>query len=146
MKRNDIIDKVEERDLRELHSILKTTFNGNSNYEKIKEQYEEYKANKDIYVLGYYINDKIVGTLTLNILTLPSGKEATIWAVAVKEEYRRLGIAMKLMNKAEEIAKEYRDIKRIWLFSGFHRKGAHELYRKLGYDDNMDKGFIKTIK
>lgn len=146
MERNDIIAKVEERDLRELHSILKATFNGNSNYEKIKEQYEQYKNNKDIYVLGYYINDKIVGTLTLNILTLPSGKEATIWALAVKEEYRRLGIAMKLMNRAEEIVKEYKDIKVIWLFSSFHRKGAHELYKKLGYDDNMDKAFIKIVE
>ena len=146
MERNDIIVEVEERDLRELHSILKATFNSNSNYEKIKEQYEEYKANKNVYVLGYYIDDKIVGTLTLNILTLPSGKEATIWAVAVKEEYRRLGIAMKLMNKAEEIVKEYDEIKRIWLFSGINRHGAHELYRKLGYDDNMDKAFVKIIK
>ena len=53
---------------------------------------------------------------------------------------------MKLMNKAEEIVKEYDDIKRIWLFSGLNRKGAHELYKKLGYDDNMDKAFIKTIE
>lgn len=146
MERNDIIAEVEEKDLIELQNILQSTFNNNSDYEKMKKLYNEYEINKDIYVLGYYINDKIVGTLTLNILTLPSGREATIWAVAVKEEYRRLGIAMKLMNKAEEIVKEYDDIKRIWLFSGFHRKGAHELYRKLGYDDNMDKAFIKTIE
>ena len=48
------------------------------------------------------------------------------------------------MNKAEEIAKQ-EDIKRIWLFSGFHRKYAHELYRKLGYDENRDKAFVKEI-
>ena len=61
---------------------------------------------KDIYILGYYIDDNLVGTVTLNILTLPSRKDATIWDLAIKEDYRRLGIATKLMNKAEEIAKQ----------------------------------------
>jgi len=54
--------------------------------------------------------------------------------VAVKEEYRKLGIATKLMKQAEEIART-KEIKKIWLFSGFHRKDAHELYKKLGYDE-----------
>lgn len=48
------------------------------------------------------------------------------------------------MNKAEEIAKQ-ENITRIWLFSGFHRISAHELYRKLGYDENRDKAFVKQI-
>ena len=103
------------------------------------------KENKDIHILGYYINDNLVGTVTLNISTSPSGKTATIWDLAIMEEYRRLGIATKLMNKAEEIAKK-ENIKRIWLFSGFRRKGAHELYRKLGYDENRDKAFVKNIE
>lgn len=106
--------------------------------------YETCKNNKDIHVLGYYIKNDLVGTVTLNILTLPSGKEATIWDVAIKEEYRRLGIATKLMNKAEEIAKE-ENITKIWLFRGVHRKGAHELYKKLDYDENRDKAFVKQI-
>lgn len=55
-----------------------------------------------------------------------------------------MGIATKLMNKAEEIAKQ-EDITKIWLFSGFHRKYAHELYRKLGYDEDRDKAFVKQI-
>ncbi len=49
------------------------------------------------------------------------------------------------MNKAEEIAKK-EGIRRILLFSGFHRKGTHELYRKLGYDENRDKAFVKDIE
>lgn len=92
---------------------------------------------------GYYIKDNLVGTVTLNILELPSGKEATIWDLAIDEDYRRLGIATKLMNKAEEIANRYEQNISIWLFSGFHRKNAHELYRKLGYDENRDKAFAK---
>ena len=48
-------------------------------------------------------------------------------------------------GKEEEIAKQ-ENITRIWLFSGFHRNSAHELYRKLGYDENRDKAFVKQIK
>lgn len=144
MKRDNIVNIIEERDLEQLQQILKNAFNNTISYEKMQNLYKISKENKDIHVLGYYIKDNLVGTVTLNILTLPSGKEATIWDLAINEEYRRLGIATKLMNKAEEIAKK-ENIRRIWLFSGFHRKGAHELYRKLGYDENRDKAFVKQI-
>ena len=146
MKRDNIIKEIEEKDLVELHQILKSVFNPNSSYEKIQESYKMQKETKDTYILGYYIDDKLVGTVTLNILILPSGREATIWALAVNPEYRRLGIATKLMSRAEEIVKSYEDIRSIWLFSGVHRQDAHELYRRLGYDENMDKAFVKQIQ
>lgn len=145
MERDNIIDEIKEKDLVQLQKIQEDVFNSTTNYDKVKSFYKESKNNKDIYILGYYIKDNLVGTVTLNILTLPSEKEATIWDLAIKEEYRRLGIATKLMNKAEEIAKK-EGIRRIWLFSGFHRKGAHELYRRLGYDENRDKAFVKNIE
>ena len=144
MKKDNIIEEIEERDLEQLQKLLKNVFNNGISYERMKNLYKISKDNKDIYILGYYINDNLVGTLTLNILTLPSGKEATIWDLAIKEEYRRLGIATKLMNKAEELARG-ENITRIWVFSGYHREGAHELYRKLVYDEKRDKAFVKQI-
>ncbi|MFR0823398.1 MAG: GNAT family N-acetyltransferase [Clostridia bacterium] len=144
MERDNIVSKIEEQDLKKLQEILKSVFNNDISYEKMKKLYKISKNSKNIHVLGYYINDKLVGTVTLNILTMPSGKEATIWDLAIMEEYRRLGIATKLMKRAEEIARQ-EDIKKIWLFSGFHRKYAHELYKKLGYDENRDKAFVKQI-
>lgn len=145
MKKDSIISEIEEKDLKQLQKILKTVFNNNISYENMLNLYNISKENKDIHILGYYINDNLVGTVTLNISTSPSGKTATIWDLAIMEEYRRLGIATKLMNKAEEIAKQEDDITRIWLFSGFQRTYAHELYRKLGYDENRDKAFVKQI-
>ncbi len=144
MKRDNVISEIEQKDLKQLQQILKNVFNNNISYEKMQDLYKIALNNKESHILGYYINDNLVGTVTLNILTLPSGKEATIWDLAIKEEYRRLGIATKLMNRAEEIAKK-EEIKRIWLFSGFHRECAHELYRKLGYNENRDKAFVKQI-
>ena len=78
MKRDNIVSNIEEKDLEQLQQILKDVFNNNISYEKIQNLYKISKNNKDIHVLGYYINDNLVGTVTLNILTLPSGKDATI--------------------------------------------------------------------
>lgn len=144
MKKDNLISEIEEKDLKQLQQILKDVFNNNISYEEMQNLYKTAKNNKDIHVLGYYINDSLVGTVTLNIATLPSGKTATIWDLAILEEYRRLGIATKLMNRAEEIVKQ-EDVTKIWLFSGFHRKNAHELYRKLGYDESRDMAFVKQI-
>ena len=144
MERDNIIREIEEKDLKQLQQILKNVFNNNISYKNMENLYKTAEYNKDIHILGYYINDNLVGTVTLNIFTLTSGKDEPIWDLAIKEEYRRLGIATKLMTRAEEIAKK-EDITRIWLFSGFHRKCAHELYRKLGYDENRDKAFVKHI-
>ena len=146
MIRDNIVDEIQEKDLEQLQKIMKKTFNSNTSDLKIQRFYESFKNNNDIYVLGYYIKNNLVGIVTLNILTMPSSKEATIWNLAVLEEYRGLGIATKLMIEAEEIVKNYEDIGRIWLFSGVQRKGAHKLYNKLGYDENVDKAFVKQIR
>ena len=114
MERDNMIGEIKEKDLIQLQKIQQRVFNSTATYDKIQTFYQESKKNKDIHVLGYYIKDNLVGTVTLNILTLPSGKEATIWDLAINEEYRRLGIATKLMNKAEAIAKK-ENIRRIWL-------------------------------
>lgn len=144
MKRNNDIYEVEEKDLVQLHKILSAVFNDNTTYEERENLYKKINNDPNIHLLGYYIEDILVGTATLNILTLPSGKEATIWDLTVKEEYRRLGIATKLMIQVEKIAKQ-ENIEKIWLFSGFHRKNAHLLYKKLGYNENIDKAFVKEI-
>ena len=146
MIRDNIVDEIQEKDLEQLQKIMKKTFNSNTSDLKIQRFYESFKNNNDIYVLGYYIKNNLVGIVTLNILTMPSSKEATIWNLAVLEEYRGLGIATKLMIEAEEIVKKYENIGRIWLFSGVQRKGAHKLYNKLGYDENVDKAFVKQIR
>ena len=145
MIRDNIITEIQEKDLKQLQKIVKQAFNSNTSDSKIQRFYKVSKNNDDIYVLGYYIENNLVGTVTLNILTTTSGKDATIWNLAVLEEYRKLGIATKLMIKAEEIVKTYDDIDRIWLFSGVQRKEAHKLYNKLGYDENVDKAFIKYV-
>lgn len=146
MLRDNVVEQIQKKDLKQLWKINRDVLNNKAEYEEFEKNYKELEQNKNVYALGYYIEDNLVGAVMLNIIILPSGKEATIWDLNVKEEYRRRGIASKLMNRAEEIAKTYDNISRIWLFSGFHRVGAHELYRKRGYDEDRDKAFVKIIK
>ena len=145
MNRNNVVSEIQKKDIEQLQIIMKQAFENNLSSTKANMLYKIYKNNKDIYVLGYYIENVLVGTVTLNILTTPTGKEATIWNLAVLEKYRRVGIASKLMIKAEDIVKKYEDINRIWLFSGYQREKAHKLYKKLGYNENIDKAFVKLI-
>lgn len=139
------IRKVTQKDLPEWRKLLKEVFNNTTTIETMENRYQSIQNNGNIHILGCFIKDKLVGTVLVNILVMPSGKEATIWDLAVSSKYRKQGIASKLMQKAEEIIKEDKEIKHIWLFSGVQRTEAHKLYTKLGYDENRDKAFVKTI-
>ena len=143
--RNNTILEIEERDFEQLYNLLESTFNFNVEINKMKELYNLSKENKETHILGYYKNDEIIGTLLYNILILPNAKWITIWNVAVKEEFKRQGIATKLMKEVDKVAEKDKDISRLWLFSGTHREDAHRLYEKLGYNGNIDKGFVKIV-
>lgn len=69
-----------------------------------------------------------------------------ILGLAVDAAYRRLGVASKLMTAVEDWARE-NGIREIRLNSGITRTGAHEFYRKNGFDDEKEqKRFLKTLK
>ena len=143
--RNEIVSPIEERDLKDVQNMLANIFDNHTEYEKIRQYYKESEDNKNVHLYGYYIDDKLVGMIMLDIAVLPAGKKTTVWNFAVLEEHRKQGIATKLMNKIEEVVKAEKDIKKIWLFSGIQRKPAHELYRKLGYEEDGYKAFYKII-
>lgn len=144
--RNLIVSQIEEKDLEEVQKILKNTFKNNITYEKMKEFYCQSKNDKNVHMYGYYVKDRLVGMIIMDIAIIPSGKKATIYNLAVLEEYRRQGIATKLINIVEEIVKKENDIEKISLFSGIKRQEAHELYRKLGYNGDDYKTFYKIVK
>lgn len=144
--RNLIVSEIEERDLGDVQKILIDIFNNNITYQKMEEFYKQSRNNEKVHLYGYYIEDRLVGMIMLDIAVLLSGKKATIYNLAVLEEYRRQGIANKLINKVEEIVGKDKDIEKIMLFSGMQRKAAHELYKKLGYNGDTFKAFYKIIK
>lgn len=58
--------------------------------------------------------------------------EVNIISVAVKKEYRNLGLATRLINKAEELTKEI-GLKAVSLEVNFTNITAYLLYKKLGF-------------
>lgn len=45
MEKDNIINEIEEKDLKQLQQILKNTFNNNISYEKLQDLYKKTKEN-----------------------------------------------------------------------------------------------------
>jgi len=76
--------------------------------------------------------DKVIGTLTLVIFSIPTGKRAWIEDVVVDADARGLGTGALLTKAAIEVAKK-RGVRTIDLSSRPSRAAANALYRKLGF-------------
>lgn len=77
--------------------------------------------------------EKIVGMFTLIVYRIPYKKKAWIEDVVVDLEYRRQGIAKKMLGHAIEEAKKY-DIKSLNLTSSPSRGYANHIYVQLGFE------------
>lgn len=76
--------------------------------------------------------EKIVGTLSLVVFTIPTGKKAFIEDVIVDAEARGEGLGEQLLSKAIALAKE-KKVKRLELSSRPVRVPANSLYQKMGF-------------
>ena len=77
---------------------------------------------------------KIVGSLTLVIFPLPTGKRAWIEDVVVDKSIRGLGVGEKLNLAAIKIAKK-QGVRTIDLTSRPSREAANRLYKRLGFKE-----------
>ena len=80
-----------------------------------------------------YDDGSVVGTLTLVIFTIPTGRRAWIEDVVVDEDARGLGIGERLTLAALDEARE-RGVRTIDLTSRPSRTAANALYRKMGFE------------
>lgn len=77
-------------------------------------------------------DEGIIGSLTLILNQVPTGKKAWIEDVVVDEKMRGKGIGKKLIEFAVEFAKN-KGILKVDLTSRPERVSANELYKKLGF-------------
>lgn len=87
-------------------------------------------SNTDIFVAK--IENEIVGTFTLAIYIIPTGKKAIIEDVVVDESKRGLKIGESLIRFAIEYART-EGVAKIELTSNPQRIAANALYQKLGF-------------
>ena len=142
-----VIDDLKFEEIDEVYSLTKEVFNESYNLSDIKKLYERICNDKNHYrFLVAKDGDKIVGYTSCSMAyNLFDGSQAfmTLWWVCTHPDYRRKGIATKLLKKAEDIAKE-NNCSMICFFSEDFRTDAHLFYIKNGYMMNS-KGFMKFI-
>ena len=117
-------------------------------YKKLRIYIKKYSGMKDTYrYLVAKVDGKIVGYTSCIIgYNLFDGKHPfmTLWYVGTHPDYRRKGVATKLFQTIEEIARE-NHCELIYFTSEMYRKDAHAFYEKMGYDQNKSKAFIKYL-
>lgn len=99
-------------------------------------------SNKNYKTYKLLFDDELVGFVILQI-----SDEVNIVSIAVKKQFRNLGLATKLLQRAEECAKE-EGINTLSLEVSYNNVGAFLLYEKFGfklrrirknyYQDNSD--------
>lgn len=108
-----------------------------------KKIYKKYKNDPNqIYIVGL-VDGKIVAHCKITIIQTIYEKMNTyaiLNHVGVKDDYRRHGIATKMLDVAFKIAEENHCVK-VELWSNNVRTAAHACYYKYGFDLD-DAGFF----
>jgi len=143
-----VIEDLKFNQIDEVYALTKSVFNEAYDLDGIKNLYNKIHEDRKTYrFLVAILDGKIVGytscAMSYNLFDGPC-PFMTLWWVCVHPDYRRQKIATKLLDKAEEIAKE-NNCDMICFLSEDFRLDAHEFYIKNGYNMNS-KGFMKFLK
>jgi N-acetylglutamate synthase-like GNAT family acetyltransferase len=86
----------------------------------------------------------VAGVLALHMVPVlhEPGPWCRVTMLIVGEDARRRGLARALVTEAEAIARSHGCV-RIEVTSAFHRDGAHEFYRGMGYG-RVSEHFLKA--
>lgn len=139
-----IIEKLQLEDVEQAAELQKLIVPFPIDIEKSREYYKKMLENKDYYLLVAKEEDRILGTVTgicCNALAAPF---LVVEDLVVEPEQRGKGIGTLLMEELEKIARRNGCAYAILVSSG-HRKGAHKLYERLGYVDDV-RGFRKVYE
>ena len=104
----------------------------NSNPPPDRSALEEIVASDSSILIAAFIDEAIVGSLTLITFSIPTGKRAWIEDVVVDENYRNTGIGEALNQEAINIARRL-GAKTVDLTSRPSREAANRLYSRLGF-------------
>lgn len=138
-----VFRKMTKKDLPEVISLCNEVFNEETSLEYAKKIYKKYKKDPNqIYIVGE-VDGKIVAHLKITVIQTIYEKMniyAILNHVGVKEEYRRHGIATKMLDEAFRICKEHNCVK-VELWSNNVRTAAHACYYNYGFELD-DAGFF----
>ena len=122
--------------------------NKNLTVENSETIWKEIEATPNIKYFGAFDNKKVVSTCYCVIIpNLTSGNRPICFLenVVTDKDYRKQGLAKKVIDKAVEFARS-RNCYKVILQSGIARKEAHQFYENLGFNGNSKKAFDMRLK
>ena len=124
------IEKVDDKLVEAMKRLVPQLSNSNSPPDR--SALEEIVTSDSSILLAAFIDGEIVGSLTLVLFSIPTGKRAWIEDVDVDEKCRNKGIGEALNQEAINIAKRL-GAKTVDLTSRPSREAANRLYSRLGF-------------
>lgn len=134
---NIVVDYYKDENLEQVNNVLKEAFNvekNNFSGEEFKEIVAKYNGD----VVGYLVLTKVLNPIKNKYYYL-------VDYVCVLSKYRGLGISDRLMEFAEDIAREDNAMY-LQLTCSTHRVAAHRLYERCGYIKRDSDQFRKVLE
>lgn len=135
--------KMKKKDIPSVIALCNEVFKEETSLEYAMKTYKKHRKDPNqIYLVGI-VDGVIVSHLKISVIQTIYEKMNTyaiLNHVGVKEEYRRHGIATKMLDVAFEIAKEH-GCKMVELWSNNVRTAAHACYYNYGFKLD-DAGFF----
>ncbi len=133
--KNEIVSLVKMRILYLREDFKETTDEQFENIEKNLYSYFEKHIDSDLFAFGAMENDKIISVALLLIIEKPcnprfiTGKTGEVFSVYTLPEYRRQGIAMKVMKMLMQFAED----NTLDIVNLKATQDGFPLYKKLGF-------------
>lgn len=148
MNENIEIDLLKNTDLQGLKNLYEQGFESSpTDFEKMIKTYDSIKNDSNYNILCAKINGLIVGSV-MGVSCFELFGECkpfmVVENVVVLKEYRKKGIAKRLMSSLEERARKL-NCSMILFVSSAHRTGAHRLYESLGFGIDQVNGYRKRL-
>ncbi len=135
-----IIEILNERS-EQLESLIRESFNENVEIIDVDEA-----KRRGVRFLCAKMDNTIVGNIMITTKYDPTKNKTTFYLdyVCVKESYQNRGIASRLLEEVETLAKR-ENVSKIQLTSNKKREAARNLYKKYGFTIVDTDIFAKTI-
>lgn len=138
-----IFREMKKKDVPEVIALCNEVFKEETSLEYAMKTYKKHRKDPNsTYIVGV-VDGKIVSHLKITVINTiyeNMNTYAILNHVGVKEEYRRHGIATKMLDVAFKISKE-QGCKKVELWSNNVRTAAHACYYNYGFELD-DAGFF----
>lgn len=135
--------EMKKKDVPEVIALCNEVFKEETSLEYAMKTYKKHRKDPNsTYIVGV-VDGKIVSHLKITVINTiyeNMNTYAILNHVGVKEEYRRHGIATKMLDVAFKISKE-QGCKKVELWSNNVRTAAHACYYNYGFELD-DAGFF----